>query len=225
VLLEMIARSVGFAVVLGVLLFLPAGTLAWPQAWVFIILFNGSGLAVGVWLMKADPGLLASRMKSPLSREQKERDRAVMAVLLGIFCGWFVLMALDARRFSWSMTPLWAQVLGAVLISVAFLGWIWVLQANSFAAVTIGLQRERGQAVISSGPYARVRHPMYSYSLLLMIGAPLLLGSLWGLIGLLLFVPLLAARIVGEEAVLRDGLAGYPEYVAKVRFRLVPGVW
>jgi protein-S-isoprenylcysteine O-methyltransferase Ste14 len=225
VLLDMVARSVGFAVVLGVLLFLPAGTLAWPQAWVFIVLFGGWGLGLGVWLMKADPGLLASRMKSPLSAEQKASDRAVMTAILIAFLGWFVLMALDARRFSWSATPFWAQILGAVLISAAYLGWIGVLKANSFASVTIGLQQERRQAVISSGPYALVRHPMYSYSLLLMLGAPLLLGSLWGLLGLVLFVPLLAARIAGEEALLREGLAGYREYVGKVRFRLVPGVW
>ena len=100
-----------------------------------------------------------------------------------------------------------------------------VLKANSFAAVTIGVQKERGQTVASSGPYAVVRHPMYAFLLPLMVGTPLLLGSLWGLVGVLLMLPLLAARALGEETVLLDGLAGYREYAAKVRFRLVPGVW
>jgi protein-S-isoprenylcysteine O-methyltransferase Ste14 len=225
VLVEMIARSVGFAIVLGLLLFLPAGTLAWPQAWAFIVLFFGLGLAMGVWLLKADPSLLAARMKSPFSRDQKPSDRAVMIGIMVVFLGWFVLMALDAQRFGWSRVPVWAQVLGALLIVVANLGWVSVLKANSFAAVTIAVQADRGQTVISSGPYAIVRHPMYSFFLPLMIGAPLLLGSLWGLLVILLFVPLLVARIAGEEALLRDGLAGYREYTTKVRFRLVPGVW
>jgi protein-S-isoprenylcysteine O-methyltransferase Ste14 len=224
-LLNMIARSVAFAVFLGVLLFWPAGTLAWPQGWTFIVLFVGWGIAVGVWLLKSDPGLLAARMKSPLSAEQKPADRAVMAAMLVVFLSWLVLMALDAQRFRCSSTSWWAQVLGALLISAANLGWASVLQANSFAAVTIGVQRDRGQRVISSGPYAIVRHPMYSFFLPLMIGTPLLLGSLWGLLGIMFFVPLLAARIAGEEFVLLEGLPGYDEYVAKVRFRLVPGVW
>ena len=113
----------------------------------------------------------------------------------------------------------------ALMILVAFIGWVGVLAANSFAATQVRLQPERGQRVISTGPYGVVRHPMYAYSLLLMIGAPLLLGSLWGLLGLALFVPLLAARLLGEEAMLMEGLPGYRDYAAKVRFRLVPGVW
>jgi len=134
-------------------------------------------------------------------------------------------MAVDARRFGWSHTPLWAQVFGAALIMGAFYGWVRVLRANRFAAVTVRLQKERGQTVISTGPYAVVRHPMYAYALLLMIGSPLLLGSVWGLLGLVLFIPLLAARLLGEETMLMDGLPGYREYAAKVRFRILPGVW
>jgi protein-S-isoprenylcysteine O-methyltransferase Ste14 len=164
-------------------------------------------------------------MKSPMSADQKPRDRAVMGAISVAFFGWLVLMALDARRFGWSHTPLWAQALGAALILGAFYGWVGVLRANSFTAVTIRLQPERGQTVISTGPYAVVRHPMYAYALLLMIGAPLLLGSLWGLLGLVLFIPLLAARTLGEEIVLMDGLPGYREYAAKVHFRLLSGVW
>ena len=221
----MIGHSLVFGVVLGLLLFLPAGTLAWPQAWVFMALFIGCSEAMGLWLSRRDPALLAQRMKSPYGANQKRLDRAVIVAITIAFVGWLVLMALDARRFGWSQTPLWAQLVGAGLILAAFWGWVGVLKANSFAAVTLELQAERGQTVISSGPYAVVRHPMYSYVLLLAVGAPLLLGCLWGLAGLLLFLPLLAARIHGEEAMLRDGLPGYHEYVARVRFPLVPGLW
>jgi phospholipid methyltransferase len=110
-----------------------------------------------------------------------------------------------------------------VLIVAAFWGWMEVLRANTFAATTIQLQAERGQTVISSGPYALVRHPMYAFALFLMVGAPLLLGSLWGLAWLGLFVPLLAARVLGEEAMLTAGLEGYADYARRVRFRMVPG--
>ena len=223
--LTIVVRSLAGAASLGLLLFLPAGTLAWPQAWVFLALFCGCSLALGVWLRKIDPDLLAERMKSPVSADQRPRDRAVMGAKLLCFTGWLVFMGLDARRFGWSHAPLWAQALGAALIVGAFLGWTRVLHANSFAATTVRLQKERGQVVISTGPYAAVRHPMYAYAVLLMIGAPLLLGSLWGLMGLVLFMPLMAARTLGEEAMLMDGLPGYGDYAAKVRFRLLPGVW
>jgi protein-S-isoprenylcysteine O-methyltransferase Ste14 len=223
-LMKMAVQTLPLATVF-LLLFVPAGTLAWPQAWVFLALFVACGAATGVWLRKTNPDLFAERMKSPLSAGQKPRDRAVMAAILLGMAGWLVIMALDARRFGWSHTPPWAQGLGAALIVGAFYGWIGVLRANSFAAVQVRLQQERGQTVISNGPYAVVRHPMYAYAVLLFVGAPLLLGSLWGLAGLVLLMPLLAARALGEEAMLIDGLPGYREYAAKVRFRLVPGVW
>ena len=210
---------------LGVLLFVPAGTLAWPQGWVFLILTSGCSIAIGIWLLKTDPDLLAERMKSPLSAGQAPRDRAVMGALSVWFCVWLIFMALDARRFGWSSTPFWAQVLGTILLACAFYGWIGVLRANRFAAITVRLQQERGQTVISSGPYAVVRHPMYAYAILLMIGAPLLLGSLWGLLGMAVTLPLMAARALGEEAMLMSGLPGYRDYAAKVRYRLLPGVW
>jgi protein-S-isoprenylcysteine O-methyltransferase Ste14 len=221
----MIVQTVVGCVVFALLLFVPAGTLDWPQAWVFLALYFGSGLAIGAWLARTDPALLAERMKSPLSTDQKPRDRAVMAAIFLCFLGWFIFIALDARRFGWSHAPLWAQVLGAALIIAAFLGWVSVLRANTFAASTLRVQQERGQTVISTGPYAVVRHPMYAHALLFMIGVPLLLGSLWGLAGLLLFIPLLALRTLNEETMLLNDLSGYREYAGKVRYRLLPGVW
>jgi protein-S-isoprenylcysteine O-methyltransferase Ste14 len=225
VLLKMVAHSLAFAVLLGLLLFLPAGTMAWPQAWVFMALFIGCSEAIGVWLAKSDPDLLVERTRSPLSADQKLKDRAVVGAIIVVFFGWIIFMAFDARRFGWSHTSWWAQALGAALIVGAFYGWVGVLKTNSFASTTLRVQEERGQTVISTGPYAAVRHPMYAHSLLVFIGTPLLLGSLWGLWGVVLFIPLLAARVLGEEAMLMDGLPGYREYAAKVRFRLLPGVW
>jgi protein-S-isoprenylcysteine O-methyltransferase Ste14 len=222
---RMLAQTLISIAVLAVMLFLPAGTLDWPQGWSLIVLFVGCSQVTGLWLMRTDPELLAARMKSPLSSAQKSSDRAMMAVIFVVFCLWLIFMPLDARRFGWSHPPLWTQGLGALLIVVAYIGWGTVLRANSFAATEIRVQKERGQKVISSGPYAIVRHPMYAYVVPMMIGTSFLLGSLWGLLGLVLIVPLLAARALGEEALLFEGLPGYREYSEKVRFRLLPGLW
>src|SRR6266540_125220 len=117
---SIIIQSAASLALSALLLFLPAGTLAWPQAWVFLVLFYGCSEAMGVWLLRRDPALLAARMRSPIAADQNPRDRAVMIAILVCFLGWIAFMPLDARRFGWSHTPLWAQVLGAGLIVAAF---------------------------------------------------------------------------------------------------------
>jgi protein-S-isoprenylcysteine O-methyltransferase Ste14 len=212
-------------IVIGLLLFIPAGTMNWPQAWAFLTVFFGCGLASGYWLLKTNPELLAERMRSPLRDNQQPRDRAVTAVLYAALCAWLVLMALDARRFGWSSVPTWAEAIGGVLVAGAFYGWCRVLRENSFAVTSVRLQPERGQSVISTGPYAIVRHPMYAVAIAAFVGTPLMLGSFWGLLGVLVFMPLLALRALSEEAILASGLQGYHEYATRARFRLLPGVW
>jgi protein-S-isoprenylcysteine O-methyltransferase Ste14 len=225
VLLNLAIRSILGLLAFALFLFIPAGTLAWPQAWAFLIIFSIASVAIGLWLMKTDPALLAARMASPLSADQRPRDRAIIAAIMILFFPWHAFMALDAKRFGWSHLPIWLEVIGALLVAVSFWGNVGVLRANSFAAVNIRVQSERGQTVADTGPYAVVRHPMYAWILPLLLGTPLLLGSAWGLLWLALFVPLLMARIIGEEAVLLAGLPGYRDYAARVRYRLIPGLW
>ncbi len=223
---QVIVRSIVGVVLFVLVLFVPAGTIAWPEGWIFLALFIGCSLGTTIWLRAVDPDLLAARMQSPLRGDQRPRDRLIMAVLLLLFWGWFAVMALDARRFGWSHVPVWGKVLGALLVAGAFWGWITVLRANRFAATNVRVQHERGQTVISTGPYAFVRHPMYGYAILLIVGTALLLGSLWGLLlGVVLLVPLFGLRAVGEEAVLLEGLPGYRDYAAKVKYRMLPGIW
>ena len=223
--LNMMIRSILGTLAFALFLFLPAGTLDWPEAWIFILISILCGTGIGLWLMRTDPALLAARMASPLSKDQRPRDRAIIAAMMVLFFAWFVFMAFDAKRFGWSYRPHWLAVVGAVLILASFWGDVAVLRANSYAAVNVRVQTEREQTVVSTGPYAVVRHPMYAWALLLLIGTPLLLGSLWGLVVVPVLVALLVARLLGEEAVLRDGLAGYRDYAARVRYRLIPGVW
>jgi protein-S-isoprenylcysteine O-methyltransferase Ste14 len=206
-------------------LFWPAGTWNWPSGWAFTALFAVLTLAVSLWLAKADPGLLAERMASPVQKDQKPWDRAFLGAVALTYFAWLALMAVDARRFAWSHLPLAVQVLGAALIVISFAGIAWVFAANSFAAPVIKIQAARKQTVIDTGPYALVRHPMYAFGLLQFVGAPLMLGSWWGLALVPPAIAALAWRTLGEEKMLRTELEGYEAYARKVRWRYLPGVW
>jgi protein-S-isoprenylcysteine O-methyltransferase Ste14 len=223
--LKLITQNLITLVVTAALLFGPAGTLEWPQAWIFLVLFFSCGHAIGYWLLKTNPGFLAERLKSPLRSNHTLRDQVVTALLCVTICIWIVFIALDSRRIGWSSVPRWAEVIGGALIVGSFYAWSMVLRENTYAVTSVRLQPERGQVVISTGPYAVVRHPMYAAAAGCFIGTPLLLGSLWGLLGFFAFMPLLATRALGEEAILMDGLPAYREYAATVRFRLLPGLW
>jgi protein-S-isoprenylcysteine O-methyltransferase Ste14 len=210
---------------MGVLLFWSAGTLHWLGAWIFMAELVIGSLAVTLWLVRHDPGLLKERMGGPFQQGQAFWDKAFMAFMIVVWYGWLVLMAFDARRWGLSHMPDVLNDVGAVLIPIGFF-IVWLtFRENSFAAPVIRIQEERGQRVISTGPYRIVRHPMYAGATLYMIGMPLLLGSWLGLLVLPLILGALTTRIFLEEAALRSGLPGYREYADRVRYRLVPGVW
>ncbi len=210
---------------MGGLLFVAAGDWSWPQGWAFLIEIAISSFAVSLWLARHDPALLEARLSSPVQRDQRPWDRIFMAAGALVFVGWLVLSALDARRFRWSLVPLWAQVLGAVLIALCMI-LVWqTFRFNTFAAPQIRIQKDRGQRVITDGPYRIVRHPMYASALLMFVGTPLLLGSWWGLLVVPVAVVGIGIRAVGEERMLRRELPGYDHYTQQVRFRMVPGLW
>lgn len=222
---RILTQSLFGALCYAVMLFVPAGTIAWPEGWAYLLLFSACSLATAFWMLKTDPALLAARMRSPLSGNQKPGDRAIAALILLAFSAWYVLIALDARRFEWSHIPVWIKGTGALLVAWSFWGWMTVLRTNTFAATTIEVQKGRGQCVISTGPYALVRHPMYAYCIPFAVGTTLMLGSLLGLAGVVPILVLLGLRALGEEAVLKDELPGYRDYAERVRYRLLPGVW
>jgi len=211
-------------VAMGALLFACAGTLHWPSAWVFLATCALLGPLCGWWLYRVDPALLAERLRPVLQKDQPAADKVFMAVFVVAMLAWLVAMGLDRRAQSSDM-PVAFQVLGLALFVLSTLFILWVFRANSFAAPVVKLQAERAQRVISTGPYAHVRHPMYSGMILFFAGVPLLLGSWWGLVMVPLILVLFAIRIGIEERTLREGLPGYTDYVARVRYRLLPGVW
>lgn len=210
---------------MGVILFAAAGDWLWPQGWIFLGEIAVLSFAVSFWLLRHDPALLASRLSSPVQRDQMGWDRLFMLAVCIVFIGWMVLIALDARRFAWSRVPIGGQMLGGALMALSlFLVW-QVFRFNSFAAPQVRIQAARAHRVVSDGPYRIVRHPMYAVSILYLLGMPLLLGSWWGVAVVPLFVVAFASRVVGEERMLRRELAGYEAYAKHVRYRLIPGIW
>ncbi len=211
--------------VLGLVLFWPAGRWGWAQAWIFLAEIGAGSMAVSLWLARHDPALLAARLSGPVHAGQARWDRVFFA-LAGIwFLAWLALCGWDAGRRGGSAVPVFLQIAGGGLIGLSlFAAWL-TFRVNSYAAPQVRVQADRGQTVVTSGPYRIVRHPMYAGAVLFFVGTPLLLGSWWGLLPVPVGVVGLGIRAVGEERMLRQALVGYEAYAARVRFRLVPGIW
>lgn len=222
---RLIIQTLGFIVVMAALMFMPAGTLDWPGAWAFIGIMAAASVAIGAWLARRDPALLRERMAGLFRPGQARADRALMAVFLALTIAWLPVMALDAARYRVSHVPVWLQVLGAVGVAVCFYLAFVTFRANTYAAAAVRIQAERGHQVVTQGPYAVVRHPMYAGALFYFLGTPLLLGSWWGLAFAPPLIGLLAVRAVMEERVLTAALDGYPAYAARVRYRFIPYIW
>ncbi|AMY00219.1 isoprenylcysteine carboxylmethyltransferase family protein [Mesorhizobium ciceri] len=221
---KLVLQTFVWFVAMGALLFLSAGTLHWPGAWVYLVGMVGLSLTLGVALARRDPGLMNERLSSPIQKNQDVADKVLLSILLLAIFGSQIFMGFDVR-FGWSAVPVWVQVVGALVLLLGI--WICYLTMleNSFAAPVVKIQDERGQRVISTGPYSYVRHPMYAGAILFFAGTALLLGSWWGLASVLVLVVLLAIRTFIEEKTLRAGLRGYDDYVARVRYCLIPLVW
>jgi protein-S-isoprenylcysteine O-methyltransferase Ste14 len=222
---QLATRIVAIAVAFVLALFLPAGTLAWPAAWAYLTLFFGFTLALSIWLLRFNPDLLAERLTGIGKPDQKTWDKLFLALTAFAFFGWLVVMAFDAVRFHWSRLPPWLQWCGAALLLGSFYIFYLTFRENSYLSPAVRVQTERGQTVISTGPYKYVRHPMYAGFLLFAISTALLLGSCYGLLGALLLVGMIAWRAVREEHVLELELKGYGEYMERVRYRFLPYVW
>jgi protein-S-isoprenylcysteine O-methyltransferase Ste14 len=208
--------------VMAALLFIPPWTFDYWQAWTFLAVYFAASAAITLYLMKKDPQLLARRMSGGPAAEKLPAQKIIMSFTSLGFIGLLVIPALD-RRFGWSHMPPWAALAGDVLVGFGFLGVFYVFQENSFTSATIELAPN--QKVISTGPYALVRHPMYATALVMLLGIPIALGSMWGVLVIVAILPALIWRLLDEEKFLAKNLPGYPEYQARVRYRLIPRVW
>ena len=209
-------------VVLLLCLFLPAGTARWWQAWVYVALFAGSCIAITLYLLRHDLELLQRRLAAGPGAEKEHRQKLIQALAAVAFLGMFLVPGFD-RRFAWSAVPLPLTVAGDLFVVAGF--WIVFLtfRENSYTSATI--ETAENQPVISTGPYAAVRHPMYAGALLMLLGTPLALDSLWALAAFVVMLAVIVWRLRDEERVLARDLPGYDAYRAKVRHRLVPLVW
>ena len=206
-------------VLLGAMLFLPAWTLNYPHAWLFLGVLFVPMLVMGIVLFFKAPELLRKRLNE---KESEKTQKGVIALSGLIFPIGFVLSALDFR-FGWSRVPLWLTIAAAILFLAAYALYAEVLRENAYLSRTVEVQEN--QTVISTGLYGVVRHPMYLATILMFVPIPLILGSLWGLIPFAIYPVLIAVRIHNEERVLTEGLDGYAAYKTKVKYRLIPFIW
>jgi len=210
------------AVLLGILLFLPAWTFNYWQAWVFIVVFTTSVNAVGLYLSLKDPALLERRKKFGPSVETSPAQKIIMSMIPLVVAAVLVFPALS-HRFGWSPVPVYVALIGDALVVLGLFINIIVFRENTFGGSTI--ETVEDQKVITTGPYALVRHPMYAGVLVMMIGVPLALDAWLGLVAAALLLPALIWRILDEEKLLKKDLPGYKEYTQKVHYRLVPYLW
>ena len=217
--LQAIIKFISGLLLVGLLLFLPAGTFAYPQAWLLIgILFIPMFLA-GLVMMKRSPELLQKR----LNVKEEQREQRIVIFLSGImFLAAFIVAGLN-HRFSWIVLPAWVSYAAAAVFLLAYALYAEVLRENVFLSRTIEVQEN--QKVIDTGLYGIVRHPMYLCTILLFLSMPLVLGSLISFVIMMAYIPIIAGRIRNEEQVLENGLEGYRDYKRRVRYKVIPYLW
>ena len=206
----------------GLILFVPAGTVHYWQAWVFLVVVGVLAWLPALYLLRTNPVALQARIRGGPAAETRTAQKVVIAGLYLSLAAMVVVSALD-HRFGWSRVPTTICLVGDVVVAVGLSVMGLVVVQNSYAAATVRV--EAGQTVVSTGLYGLVRHPMYTGNVIMMVGIPLALGSLWGLVFVVPGLIVLASRIGDEEKLLQDELEGYRGYTRKVRYRLVPRVW
>jgi protein-S-isoprenylcysteine O-methyltransferase Ste14 len=210
------------AILMGLLLFIPAGTARYWQGWSYLAVFFGAAILLTLYLAKNDPALLQRRLRGGPTAEKEASQKIIMSFASLGFIAMLVLPALDFR-FKWSSVPLYLVIAGDLLMALGYYIVFRVYRESSFTSATIEVAAD--QRVISTGPYAVVRHPMYAGSFLYLAATPLALGSYWGLLPLLVIMPSVIWRLFDEERFLSKNLPQYAAYCAKLRWRLIPGVF
>ena len=220
---RLVAKLLVVVALFVLVLLVPAGTWRWPAAWVFLALYLAFAVPVATWLFRTNPGLLAQRLDWT-QRAPKRWDRLLMAGLIPVFVAVYALAGLDFR-FGWSDVPPAVSAVGFVLVGAFYVLLALVLRENAFLSRVVEVHPEAGHRVVSTGPYAVVRHPMYAGYIVWLLAVPVALGSLAALAPAALLAAAIVVRTVLEDRTLREELPGYREYAARVRWRLVPHVF
>ena len=222
---NLIVQTVVWFGFMGVIIFGAAGTLSYTGGWLYLGEMVAASIIFALNMTRVDPGLMRERLKPPVQKDQPLADKLILVpILLLIFAG-MGFMAADCRALARSSMPPSVQWAGCGLLLAALLFMYWTMRTNSFAAPVVKIQKDRSQAVITTGPYAIVRHPLYFGALFYMAATSLVLGSWWGLLTVPVLALLFGIRIGVEEKTLRAGLGGYDDYARRVRWRLIPHIW
>ena len=217
--LQAIAKFIFGLILFGLLLFVPAGTIYYPNGWLLIVILFVPMFVAGIAMMFKNPDLLKKR----LNAKEEEKEQKTVVALSGImFIAAFIVAGLN-YRFQWMILPKWVVIIGVVVFLLAYITYAEVLRENTFLSRTIEVQEN--QKVIDTGLYGIVRHPMYSATLFLFLSMGIVLGSLFSFVILLLYIPIISKRMRNEEKVLEEGLDGYKEYKFKVKYKVIPFVW
>jgi protein-S-isoprenylcysteine O-methyltransferase Ste14 len=223
--LNLIIQTIVWFGLMGAIIFGAAGTIDYFGGWLYLAEMIALSIVLGAYTARVDPGLLRERLKPPVQKDQPLADKLILIPILLLIFGGMAFMAADAARWRWSTMPLSVQWAGSALLLAAISFMTWTMRTNSFAAPVVKIQKERGQIVITTGPYAIVRHPLYFGALFYVAATSLVLGSWRGLATVPLVAFAFVIRIGVEEKTLREGLDGYDDYARRVRWRLIPFVW
>lgn len=205
----------------------PANTWRWWEAWVIVALWTAFGIPTTAYLLRHDPALLAERMKLiPFQKDQKSWDKVLMLLFFIVAITLYIIPGFDVMRYKWSEPlPVWLEVVAMLIQLPCFVFLYWIMRENTYLSQVVKIDEARGHQVITTGPYALVRHPMYSVLLVLLFAVPIALGSRFGLIPAVVLTLLLIVRTYFEDRTLQMELAGYPDYTKQTPYRLVPGIW
>ena len=217
--IQAIGKFILGVILLGVLVFVPAGTINYPNGWLLIAVLFVPMFVAGLVMMFKNPELLKKRLNA---KEEEKEQKTVVALSGAMFAAAFVAAGLSFR-FKWLVLPKWAVIIGTIVFLLAYAMYAEVLRENTYLSRTVEVQEN--QKVIDTGLYGIVRHPMYSATLFLFLSLGMILGSLISFAILLLYIPIIAKRIKNEEKVLEEGLEGYSEYKTRVKFKVIPFVW
>lgn len=226
-LIKLWGRAIFRIAFFAVALLWPAGTVYWWEAWVVIALWSVYGFTMTSYLLRHDPALLKERLRFvPVHREQKSWDKILMLMFFIAGIGLYLIPGFDVIRFGWSESlPMWMKVIGMVVQIPCFVLLGWVMRENTYLSQVVKIDEARGHQVIMTGPYALVRHPMYTIVIVLLFAMPIALGSRFALLLAVFLTVLLIIRTYLEDRTLHKELDGYVEYAEKTRYRLLPGIW
>ena len=223
---KMLFGTLIYVLFFPVLLLFISGDWFWIQGWIFGIWFLALSYGAVFYLYFKDPNLLLERFRKPGTGGEKGWDKYFVYAIIVLFIVWFVIMPLDAKRFMWTQSfPLWLEGIGLIALIVSMYFTLYSYIDNPYLSPLVRIQKDRGQKVVSTGVYGIIRHPLYLGGILIFIGSPMLLGSVYGIIIGVIVSLLICGRIIGEEKVLTEELEGYDEYKKRVKYRLIPHIW